>query len=451
MRMSRLGRLFLNRLRPLGWIALGMSLVLVLAGSDPSRSEAYKLFALIGAMLMTSALSMGRFRVKARAERSGPATCVPGKPVRITVRITNAGRRKWRGVRLLEEAPLAAPTREEFRETPEPGEHRRNPFDRFFIFYRFAWLGERHFTYRTTESDPFDLAPGGTLEVGLVIMPLRRGHLELRRLRLVRDGVFGFFRRLRNLDVPPLRIPVVPSLAHLPLPSTSTSGSDMDPAGPAPRHQRGPSDEFLSLRDYRPGDPLQHIHWATFARAGHPVVREFEDVHRPRTALILDTLLPRDGKAFALTTAFERAVEAAASFAGAMDSGDTLLDLLLVQDRAHSFTGGPGHLHLKRILEILAGVQPMTRGSLARLERLALTHAPRCQSALLLTIQWDDERTAFLSRMRARGVELHAILVHPGGEDPPRLPTRVRLVHPGDAPRLAAGLASRAASTSPAA
>jgi uncharacterized protein (DUF58 family) len=39
----------------------------------------------------------------------------------------------------------------------------------------------------------------------------------------------------------------------------------------------GQSDEFVALRDYRQGDPLRHIHWRSWARAGKPVVKEFED------------------------------------------------------------------------------------------------------------------------------------------------------------------------------
>ena len=34
----------------------------------------------------------------------------------------------------------------------------------------------------------------------------------------------------------------------------------------------GQSDEFVSLRDYRPGDPLQRVHWKSFARAGRQLL-----------------------------------------------------------------------------------------------------------------------------------------------------------------------------------
>lgn len=45
------------------------------------------------------------------------------------------------------------------------------------------------------------------------------------------------------------------------------------PAGwPAPSSMG----DVSSVRDYRPGDPLRHIHWRSVARKGHLVVREFD-------------------------------------------------------------------------------------------------------------------------------------------------------------------------------
>src|SRR5207237_287835 len=51
----------------------------------------------------------------------------------------------------------------------------------------------------------------------------------------------------------------------------------------------GESEEFVSLRDYRPGDPLRLIHWKSWARRGRPVVKEFQDEFFVRYGLVLDT------------------------------------------------------------------------------------------------------------------------------------------------------------------
>ena len=51
----------------------------------------------------------------------------------------------------------------------------------------------------------------------------------------------------------------------------------------------GEAAEFHGLRDYRPGDPLRHIHWRSWARNGKPVVKKYEDEYFVRHAMILDT------------------------------------------------------------------------------------------------------------------------------------------------------------------
>src|SRR6185503_17667402 len=91
----------------------------------------------------------------------------------------------------------------------------------------------------------------------------------------------------------------------------------------------GESEEFISLRDYRPGDPLRHIHWRSWARTGQPIVREYQDEFIPRHALILDTFasVPQE-------EAFEEAVSIAASFACTVETQESLLDLLFVGPKA---------------------------------------------------------------------------------------------------------------------
>ena len=51
----------------------------------------------------------------------------------------------------------------------------------------------------------------------------------------------------------------------------------------------GRSEEFVSLREYRHGDPVRHIHWRSWAKTGKPIVKEFEDEFFVRHALVLDT------------------------------------------------------------------------------------------------------------------------------------------------------------------
>jgi uncharacterized protein (DUF58 family) len=46
--------------------------------------------------------------------------------------------------------------------------------------------------------------------------------------------------------------------------------------------------DVSSVRDYRPGDPLRHIHWRSVARRGRLVVREFDRETQATTAIVAD-------------------------------------------------------------------------------------------------------------------------------------------------------------------
>jgi uncharacterized protein (DUF58 family) len=211
LRMARQGRSLVLRVRPAGWVAGLLSMGLLFLGADPTRSLAYQLFALMFAFITVASLSTLFFRVSGEARRSVSATGMPGAPMQVEIEVRNLGARAWKNVRLLEIPPAPAPTVEEFARQMEPGEMERNFFDRYFIFYRFSWLGERRQTFHVSASDPFDLAPGASTKVRIRLLPLRRGSMDLRDLRLAKEDLFGFCVRSmrRSRGWPSFRAPCV--------------------------------------------------------------------------------------------------------------------------------------------------------------------------------------------------------------------------------------------------
>src|SRR5438445_5696375 len=139
----------------------------------------------------------------------------------------------------------------------------------------------------------------------------------------------------------------------------------------------GQSDEFVALRDYRPGDPLRHIHWRSWAKAGEPIVKEFEDEFFVRHALVLDTFIEHP-----LSEVFEEAVSVAASFACSLRTQESLLDLLFVGPQSYCFTAGRGLAHQDQMLEILASVQACGDKPFHALEHLVLGQLNEASSSL---------------------------------------------------------------------
>ena len=187
---------------------------------------------------------------------------------------------------------------------------------------------------RIPESTLPPLAPGERCEVTVAFTPRRRGAVELTSSTVARADPLGLFRALRGVDTPgsllvlPARF-VVPELA---LPGTRVH----QPGGVSLASSVGDSEEFFGLRDYRPGDPLQRVHWKSFARTGKPVVKEFQDEFFERHALVLDTFGEADAPVL------EDAVALAASFASTVDTHESLLDLLFVGAGAYCYTADAG-------------------------------------------------------------------------------------------------------------
>lgn len=128
------------------------------------------------------------------------------------------------------------------------------------------------------------LAPNGIADVEILTAATTRGVFSGGEVRLSSGAPFGLSRSRRRLTVASETV-VVPrwvDLASFPLIEPST-GSDI-------MHERlraGAGEDFLGVREFRPGDPLRAVHWRSSARAGTLVVREFEQEVSSRAALVL--------------------------------------------------------------------------------------------------------------------------------------------------------------------
>ncbi len=348
-------------------------------------------------------------RSSVTARRDLPRFGTAGQALRYTVRVRNTGPRKLIRAWIADTPPDPRPDRETFSVLREPGEEERNAYDRFFAFYRWRWLmlSRRLFTGGIATED-LVLEPGEEARVTVEMTPLRRGVIRFNDLRLLLPDPFGLFQRCRYITAPDATLLVLPSRFPLP-PLELPGGSAFKISGEANTNVIGNSGEFVGLRDYRPGDPLRQIHWKSWARTGRPIVKELEDTHYPRFGLIVDTLSTnRDD------TRFEEVVSVAASFAAALDSGDSLLDLMFIKNEAHRVTAGRGVERAEKLLEVLAGVSPQRTEDFTALSRLVLRHRDDLTSCLIILNGWDDARAGFLKSLAQGGVTCVPLVVGSG-------------------------------------
>jgi uncharacterized protein (DUF58 family) len=264
--------------------------------------------------------------------------------------------------------------------------------------------GSPHRLATVKEAEVPSMPPKGEVEVRVELEPRRRGVLRFGGVTLARPDPFGLFRGF-------VKVPLAQSTLILPkrypLPPIALPGAmKYQEGGVAMASSIGRSEEFVSLREYRRGDPYRHIHWRSWAKTGKPIVKEFEDEFFVRHALVLDTFIddPR-------SEAFEEAVSVAASFACTLITQESLLDLLFVGPQAYCFTAGRGLAHADQMLEILASVRVCPDEPFAKLEHLVVQHAGSVSGCICVLLAWDEERRKLVEKLAAVGVPAMVLLV----------------------------------------
>jgi uncharacterized protein (DUF58 family) len=152
---------------------------------------------------------------------------------------------------------------------------------------------------------------GERVDVTTGRLAVRRGRRRTDHVEVRTAAPFGVAERRRRLPVAAETL-VVPSVVPLgPLPFVDPVGTAEPAIHSAPRRGHGP--EYLGIREYRTGDSMRHVHWASTARHGAVMVREFEEERTRRLLVVIDT--ERDAPPTSEPTPLDRCCTAAASLA----------------------------------------------------------------------------------------------------------------------------------------
>ena len=395
-----------RRIRPAG---MGMLIVIVVAagaaGGNPDP-PVFQTFCFAVGLMLLAGLTMPLRRARVEATRDLPAHATAGLPFTYHVSLRNLRKRDLATFELMETGPDPRPSEELFLRIREPGEEKRNLYDRWLAYYRWAWLCETRRLFDGGRSAPVALLKARrTQKIAVSMVPQRRGLIRLNDLRILLPDPLGLLQRCVKVPAPAASVAVLPK--RYPLPRFELPGSArFQPGGEATARHAGATGEFTGLRDYQPGDPLRLIHWPTWARTGKPVVRELEDTFFPRHGLILDTF-PENGD----EALFEDAVSVAASFVVSVDASESLIDLMFIAGHERVVTAGQGIARAETLLEVLAGVESAPREDFDSLGRLVQRHADDLAGCLCVFSGWSKSRARLLSRLNRAGIETAAVVI----------------------------------------
>jgi len=397
-----------------GLAVLGALGLVALLAPDTDNNLTYQALPLLLFLLVVAVCLSRLSQVRFSATRVLPRFGTVARPLNYRIVVKNLSGKAQSGLTLLENLADSRPS-----------------FEDWVALERAEQKLLRSFQFSTPRSaNPFRLAvvkeaavpptpPNQEAEVRVELTPLRRGILRFTGVTLARPDPLGLFRALATVLLPQtvLILPRRYALPAIALPGTAK----YQEGGVALAASVGQSEEYVALRDYRHGDPLRHIHWRSWARVGKPVVKEFEDEFFVRHALVLDTFT-----GYQHSEVFEEAVSVAASFACALPTQESLLDLLFVGPQSYCFTAGRGVAHVDQMLEILASVRACSDQPFRALEHLVLGHIKVVSGCICVLMAWDEERRSFIEKLKALGVPVLVLVIVPPGQGQPIDPGPLR-------------------------
>jgi uncharacterized protein (DUF58 family) len=267
------------------------------------------------------------------------------------------------------------------------------------------------------------LAPRERVEFSYELDCRRRGYYRIGPLDLSGGDLFGFAEATHledtsdHLTVYPQIIP----LTDLGLPSTS-------PFGTIRSNQRIFEDpaRATGVRDYRAGDPLHRIHWKASARQDGLLVKQYQPAISLHTAIFLN-LNEREYDAKRRFDAPEWAIVVAASIANHLVDRRQAVGLTtngrthLSQDGepsncsavALSLPPRPGRLHLMKVLELLAVVEPQRTEPFSQWIQSASQPLSWGDTIVAITPAGDEATCSALHQLCRRGFNLHLIVIQP--------------------------------------
>lgn len=172
------------------------------------------------------------------------------------------------------------------------------------------WLRKIFAPPVTTKATAFIpcIEPGETARLNYELLMSRRGNYSLARFCVRSCFPLGLVEAVVTIH-DPRAVLILPRIGRLSAEWTQRIAAAFSGDGERQLRHRAGDGEFFAVRPWQTGDSTRWMHWRTTARAGRPMVRQFERESTALIALILDPYIPAE------STAGDRArLEAAISF-----------------------------------------------------------------------------------------------------------------------------------------
>ena len=400
----RIQQWLLKRFTAFGLACLICAIATAVISVDTKQTMAYQVLAFLLSVLAIAVVFGWYFRARFAVERSLPRFASVGTKLTYRVTITNHSKKAQTGLLFIENIAHPKFSLVEFRRIVRSASKKGSINSLTYIYYRWLKAIAQQRKAKVKAIALPTLKPQSETEVRGEITPTHRGVVRLTGITILRPDPFNLFNATRTINR-------ARSLLVLPkryqLPAIDLPGSRMSQSGSINLATSvGDSEEFVALRDYRPGDPWRKIHWKSWAKIDKPVIREEKSEYFVRQALILDTFqLQSHGEIL------EEAVSVAASFACDWQTQESLLDLMFVGLESYSFTSGRGLGSSEQMLEVLAGVTACQDKTFDYLTAAVVEKLSMLSGCICILIDWDEKRRKLIDYLQGFNIPLLILLV----------------------------------------
>lgn len=265
---------------------------------------------------------------------------------------------------------------------------------------------------RVLEGTPKVLAylpAGDSLTLEYTLQATRGRYNQFLTQLAVQQPLRGFEWRAMHSDaVPVLVYPQSETLSPIRIHPPQTHGF----AGSIPSRRGGSGLDFLTIREYQPGDSLRKINWKVSQRGNQTLYTNiFEQEQVADVGIILDARQHVNLVA-GHDSIFENSVSAAASLAELFIGDGHRVSLLVYGSGKQRVFPGYGRLQQRRMLDTISAVTPVLNFALTNFDNLPVRFfAPKSQIVLISPIVRED--IPYIRKMVMRGYGVMLVSPNP--------------------------------------
>ena len=393
-----------RKLTMTGKVVFLCAFALVFFGLNTRVSMLFVVFSLALALLAADALSLMFKSFDFEFERFLPVFVSKGKLVKYPVVLRSRNEKSSTGNLFYEEVPAnPMPSFDVFAATKEPGEEKRNSFDRKMGYYRWKWLIDKNCGGKYAEFAVTGKKSGDGITFYADFMPERRGKISFGGAYIFHKGVFGLLKKGKIIDNPGsfLVLPEIRESFEIPASEGALSAEKSEKVRET--QETGSGFELKSVRDFVPGDSIRTIHWKSSAKSGQLRTKEFYKEVDSGSVFFIDNFFEER-----YSEDFEKILSAAATVLNLMQKEETLPQFIFVGKESAELPDS-SKKSFATALSMLALAENNAGDKFENCIETLSTAAQNASTLFFFTSKYDNSRRDALEMLAGSGISVRIL------------------------------------------